>query len=948
MGIFNFKPALKIVDNEGSPIKGAVRTIFPEGDVGFAVAYKDPDLLETQPIASKSDENGEFPLCYLQDGVYRVKISSPRDKEPLLEVGNIRIKSGNTQLHHVFEMFDDLANDQLLSTVDQTGRFQLDPDCLISVKSTGMQYRALGDSEIGQFATAGGVQLSEAGVRYSTQGRFVDALARGETFSIGETILAGGAVFVFKDDGNTSLPGLAGWSLVASEANFAATDALKTKSDLLSVTQPINLDSLPALVASSNTYDSVGNGLAGTSNGESFIVVTSPGHQLYRNDLGVESFVGWIGEIQFDTTSNLLESNHAFPDGSIVKTRSARNAYKVRPPSATDNHLETAGGIKLDVLPTDGAFHVDAFGAIGDSVTDDTAAIQAALSASSTEVAPVGKVTFSSKSTYLVTDELIVTNTLHIDGCGARVETTLDAGAKALFMIGQDSNKTYRYLIENLTIASMVGTSGSDGIKLVNAGLTTFRRVYVTGFTKQLVLAGGAVDPFIGWLTIDDCYFQGGDYGIYGAGVPVNVTSIRACRFLQHAKHGVRFDDSTALTIEGNDFSLCEVGAGFFASAGAVRVTGNYTESCGSGTEGNLAELFTFNDSHDIIVSGANHFGGAHGGWRDRTHVRFGIACYACREVLIESNSFSYFQETPVFFDAQTGPNCRVFKNTYSTNFPDPVGFPVQDLSGRVDIEGIKAQPLDGRDFSLFENFVCAPREIANNWAIGDQILAQRNFVNSSPPGDTRNLADKITVLGGGTDKSISHATANVTGGVGKTFATRFWVKLENVVVTPPLSGLASLEMRIFDGTALLNSQHINLTKQWSFHEIEFVDPNATTHALTIDIRPSDSVYMEFAYSIAGIQLCNCEAPYIYPKYSANTHYARKAEGHCVGSYPKMSVKDDIVVSENIGTNAPGSGDWLRGDKVWNTAPSIGGHIGWVCVTAGTPGIWKPFGVISV
>lgn len=44
---------------------------------------------------------------------------------------------------------------------------------------------------------------------------------------------------------------------------------------------------------------------------------------------------------------------------------------------------------------------------------------------------------------------------------------------------------------------------------------------------------------------------------------------------------------------------------------------------------------------------------------------------------------------------------------------------------------------------------------------------------------------------------------------------------------------------------------------------------------------------------------------------------------------------------------APVSGTWYVGDVVYNTAPTSGGYVGWVCTTAGTPGTWKTFGVIS-
>ena len=44
---------------------------------------------------------------------------------------------------------------------------------------------------------------------------------------------------------------------------------------------------------------------------------------------------------------------------------------------------------------------------------------------------------------------------------------------------------------------------------------------------------------------------------------------------------------------------------------------------------------------------------------------------------------------------------------------------------------------------------------------------------------------------------------------------------------------------------------------------------------------------------------------------------------------------------------APTTETWARGDIVFNNAPSANGRIGWVCVTGGTPGTWKPWGAID-
>lgn len=49
----------------------------------------------------------------------------------------------------------------------------------------------------------------------------------------------------------------------------------------------------------------------------------------------------------------------------------------------------------------------------------------------------------------------------------------------------------------------------------------------------------------------------------------------------------------------------------------------------------------------------------------------------------------------------------------------------------------------------------------------------------------------------------------------------------------------------------------------------------------------------------------------------------------------------------SYGTTAPTSGIWKKGDEVRNTNPTAGGYMGWVCITDGSPGIWKGYGLIQ-
>lgn len=47
---------------------------------------------------------------------------------------------------------------------------------------------------------------------------------------------------------------------------------------------------------------------------------------------------------------------------------------------------------------------------------------------------------------------------------------------------------------------------------------------------------------------------------------------------------------------------------------------------------------------------------------------------------------------------------------------------------------------------------------------------------------------------------------------------------------------------------------------------------------------------------------------------------------------------------ENYGIQAPASGPWEVGRRVWNAAPNSQSNTGWVCIAPGTPGTWRTFG----
>ena len=69
-----------------------------------------------------------------------------------------------------------------------------------------------------------------------------------------------------------------------------------------------------------------------------------------------------------------------------------------------------------------------------------------------------------------------------------------------------------------------------------------------------------------------------------------------------------------------------------------------------------------------------------------------------------------------------------------------------------------------------------------------------------------------------------------------------------------------------------------------------------------------------------------------------------------------LNPKESLEVAGNIkfadkifssDYDIPTQGTWTTGSVVWNNKPAKGIPVGWVCIKGGTPGSWRPFGLIN-
>ena len=80
-----------------------------------------------------------------------------------------------------------------------------------------------------------------------------------------------------------------------------------------------------------------------------------------------------------------------------------------------------------------------------------------------------------------------------------------------------------------------------------------------------------------------------------------------------------------------------------------------------------------------------------------------------------------------------------------------------------------------------------------------------------------------------------------------------------------------------------------------------------------------------------------------------NVHGSLGVNVTSIDNRSKLHINGPIKFNDNIhlkGSEPPSGGTFTLGDIVWNSNPTPGSYIGWVCVKAGNPGMWNAFGEI--
>lgn len=189
--------------------------------------------------------------------------------------------------------------------------------------------------------------------------------------------------------------------------------------------------------------------------------------------------------------------------------------------------------------------------------------------------------------------------------------------------------------------------------------------------------------------------------------------------------------------------------------------------------------------------------------------------------------------------------------------------------------------------------------------------------------------------------------TENFNLGADKTFQINNQVVLSvstlgDSVVTSNLTSLGTLTGLSVSGLSNLSTVTAESVHATLLEVNAFTVSTITSDALTVTAGGSNALYIDAsAINIGSVE---------------NSKRNVRVFGNVSVNINQPDGNLDLEVAGNIGfagrkfisgDSTPTYGSFKQGDTCWNTQPNIGSYMGWVCITAGTPGQWAPFGLIG-
>ena len=573
-------------------------------------------------------------------------------------------------------------------------------------------------------------------------------------------------------------------------------------------------------------------------------------------------------------------------------------------------------------------YDVTAHGAAGDGETDDTAAIQTALDAADEEG---GGVVYLPAGTYYTTYSLLYGSDLVVYGPAATIEfEPSHEDATALVSKSFDGSvETARVTIQGLAVEAVDPEKG-NGIGMAKAADMAVKACQTHGLNWHLVDIAGAKD-----VLVADCYAANLDTAAYQAD---NLTSDGGL-VVEHedgTTEGAVVDDTTNRNVDiaGNVAENCGRGVHLHRDGGHdLTIRDNKIRGCtGVGILGDANMTW-----HDVVVSGniVEGDGDSSGIRLDgeytnlsianntvRDHDAWGIAVHPDadepeslpRGVTVGDNTVERVAGTGIAIDGAAGEVVdnyvyEVARGTETGSGDGTDGVSPGSTDAGITVEGCDGVSVRGNVLRSLGGTGVVCRDGSTDVVVADNdvegaVWGIACFADTGSVGGVDIRANKVV------------GDAESRGGVWAEAGVRYRVD-DNTVTGVDI------------GVSVVAATDLHLTGNQSIGDRD--DPGAVGYRVrdctdTV-VRDNDATGFDVSTVVDGV--------------------SRDVRVEVPGTV--LAVGDDCedVRATFEGERPPESGAFAVGSRVRNTAPAAGGQLGWVCVAAGSPGTWEPFGHIG-
>jgi polygalacturonase len=526
------------------------------------------------------------------------------------------------------------------------------------------------------------------------------------------------------------------------------------------------------------------------------------------------------------------------------------------------------------------------FGAVGDGVTNDTTAITNALAYLSS--VDGGVLLFGRGETYLLTEEMSVTNSVEIELNGSTLNFAC-VGAKRLLAV-DGSNVQVR----NGTISNTVGSTGFEG---------TYQTPIVVG---QYTVLAGVSNVVLENLTISTVLAQGNGIAIFGDSHDITIQNIT---YPDSDKIGIPVLAHWSFDGGPTGPYLGETTHPHNITIDNIRC-GDLTYDAGGGTFGTsvvfLSAVYNINVSN-VYVKSIPHgkictvYAGDWG-------FQFGTAL----EQALGSTGISI---NNLYGQALVGIDTYMLNPLEAPSVIWPASISIKNMG----VYGYGSTNSSSKGINI---------DVTDNVSVEDCVI--RNAYYGAQVGAGTNVKIRNSIIKNNARQGFIKVG---TGGSSNVEISNCRFESNN---TDDAANIADILLVSMSQVSVFENVFVSPTSIWNVRAENTVTGLRCVDNHVVDVKLTDGP----CFSLGDTTETN-----ICVEFEGNTSAVSPTNGIRGGQY-----MIPMVFSARHGQNTlqrvayyntvPDRGTWAIGDRVYNDTPVIGQPKSWVCTVAGTPGTW--------